>query len=137
MGMYTEIFFRAEVDSEAYDQMFFATQYGAGGSDLSKILPRVLMGSSAYFPEMFSGPQMIHDHRHGGAFRVEFRSSLKNYDQEIEQFFSWVAPHCISPNTEGGFIGYSLYEEDRYPSLFFADGTKMTPTQVAAPQEAR
>ena len=112
MGMYTEIFFRAEVDEEAYEEMLWSSNHS-----------RVMNSGSAYFPEVEpTGPRFYHDTLYNH-YNVEFRSSLKNYHGEIEDFFAWVAPHCISTNTYGGFIGYSLYEEDRYPTLFFADGT--------------
>ena len=113
MGMYTEIFFRAEVDENAYMEMLFSDEYN------------LLMNSgSAYFPEVApTGQKFYHDTRYNH-YNVEFRSSLKNYNGEIEGFFAWVAPHCVAPNTAGGFIGYSLYEENRYPTLFFADGSK-------------
>ena len=115
MGMYTEIFFRAEVDEGAYKAMLTA--------DSDYLLDRVMHSGSAYFPEVEpTGPRFYPDTRYNH-YNVEFRSSLKNYHNEIERFFAWVAPHCVAPNTAGGFIGYSLYEEDRYPTLFFADGT--------------
>lgn len=110
MGMYTEIFFRAEVDEYAYMEMLYTNEHSL-----------VMNSGSSYFPEVApTGPKF----HHYKAYAVEFRSSLKNYHDDIEEFFAWVAPHCIDPNTPGGFIGYSLYEEDRYPTLFFADGTK-------------
>ena len=113
MGMYTEIFFRAEVDKYAFREMLYTDEYS-----------RVMNSGSAYFPEVApTGAKFHHDTRYND-YTVEFRSSLKNYTGEIEEFFAWVAPHCINLNTTGGFIGYSLYEENRYPTLFFADGTK-------------
>lgn len=109
MGMYTEIFFRAEVDEGAYRALLRGHEH-----------ERVLRSGSAYFPEVEpTGPRFYHDRLYNH-YNVEFRSSLKNYDREIESFFAWVAPHCVTTND---FIGYSLYEEDRYPTLFFADGT--------------
>lgn len=113
MGMYTEIFFRAEVDEAAYMEMLCYNEYSP-----------VMNSGSAYFPAVApTGPKFHHDPRYN-EYTVEFRSSLKNYRDDIEEFFAWVAPHCVAPNTAGGFIGYSLYEEDRYPTLFFADGSK-------------
>ena len=113
MGMYTEIFFRAEVDEDAYMEMLYSNEHS-----------RVMGSGSSYFPEVEpTGPKFYHD-THYNHYNVEFRSSLKNYNGEIEDFFAWVAPHCVAPNTAGGFIGYSLYEENRYPTLFFADGSK-------------
>ena len=120
MGMYTEIFFRAEVDEEAYEAML------NGGEHY-----RVMHSGSAYFPEVEpTGPRFYHNTRYNH-YNVEFRSSLKNYHNEIESFFAWVAPHCVASRD---FIGYSLYENDRYPTLFFADGAS---TKLSEALEAR
>lgn len=118
MGMYTEIFFRAAVDEGAYMEMLYTSEHSL-----------VMNSGSAYFPEVApTGPKFHHDPRYN-TYTVEFRSSMKNYHGEIEDFFAWVAPHCAHTNTPGGFIGYSLYEEDRCPTLFFADGSKTKPKE--------
>lgn len=44
------------------------------------------------------------------------RSDLKNYSNEIENFFDWVNTlDIMHPND---FIGYSLYEEDNTPTVY-------------------
>jgi hypothetical protein len=50
------------------------------------------------------------------------RSDLKNYEGEIELFFDWLMPYIDA--FEGEFIGYSRYEEDDMPQLFFKVGKK-------------
>ena len=114
MGMYTEIFFRAEVDKAAYMAMLYYNEYYS----------LVMHAGSASSPGLPPTLPKIQSDNHYNEYTVEFRSSLKNYRDDIEEFFAWVAPHCVAPNTAGGFIGYSLYQEDRYPTLFFADGSK-------------
>lgn len=126
MGMYTEIYFHAEVSREAADILtaqhdgtifkrpdhpFFRTERGDW---LTKM-------SSAYFPgeTVFTVVPAWQDEyaKYGNdndeRFIVTIRSSIKNYDDEIEKFFDWIKPHVVSWGGGGkrGFIGYSLYEE--------------------------
>ncbi len=46
---------------------------------------------------------------------LEFKSNLKNYDEEIDKFIDWITPFINEP--EGSFIGYKMYEEDKMPTL--------------------
>lgn len=41
-------------------------------------------------------------------------SDFKNYDNEVDLFFDFVKDYV-----EDGFLGYSLYEEDEVPTLYF------------------
>ena len=43
------------------------------------------------------------------------RSDLKNYDDEINEFFKWLIPFVSA--CKGECIGYSWYEEDDTPEL--------------------
>lgn len=120
MGMYTEIFFRAEVDEEAFrllaraivDDYLIKQDHPLFDKPRAK---RLFRGNSAYFPganhTVVEVDPFIKDLR-----CVSFRASLKNYDGEIEAFFDWIRPHVITK----GFIGYSLYEEDTEPTLYYA-----------------
>ncbi len=47
------------------------------------------------------------------------KGDIKNYDDEIQQFFEWIAPYS---DTE--FLGYSRYEEDEKPTLYFREDFK-------------
>lgn len=46
-------------------------------------------------------------------------SSLKNYGNEIELFLDWIRPY-IDARYGPEFIGYSLYEEDVEPKLYYS-----------------
>jgi hypothetical protein len=127
MGMYTEIFFRAEVDWDAYaiieaihndappgrwpDHPFFST-------------PRfdlVTSCSSYYFPGANHYRAEIDETYMGPAYYVSFRANLKNYDDEIDKFFDWVAPHVRDSGAEKTFLGYSQYEENDEPRLYYKE----------------
>lgn len=43
------------------------------------------------------------------------RSDFKNYDSEVDHFFDWLMPYVAGD----GFIGYSYFEEDWQPKLWF------------------
>ncbi|QGT54402.1 hypothetical protein b3_0158 [Synechococcus phage B3] len=45
------------------------------------------------------------------------KGDIKNYDNEIEQFFTWIMPWV--DGYPGDFIGYSRYEESKTPKLYF------------------
>ena len=48
---------------------------------------------------------------------------LKNYDDEIELFLDWIKDYMETPTA--GFIGYSLYEEDEKPTLYYLRNGKI------------
>lgn len=45
------------------------------------------------------------------------RADLKNYDNEVEKFFDWIRPHLEADSDT--MIGYSRYEEDREPVIYY------------------
>ena len=49
------------------------------------------------------------------------RSDFKNYGGEIEKFFDWITTH-VEKDGDKTFIGYSLYEEDDEPKLYYVEG---------------
>lgn len=62
---------------------------------------------------------------------VTVTSNLKNYDDEIGKFIDWIAPHLNS--REGEFLGYSLYEEDEFPTLYFMADSRIRATEGEKP----
>lgn len=44
-------------------------------------------------------------------------TDFKNYGDEIKHFLDWITPYVDADNNE--FLGYSLYEEDNNPTLYF------------------
>ncbi len=53
----------------------------------------------------------------GKCYSILGKGDIKNYENEIEQFFEWLMPYIDAP--EGMFIGYQRYEEDLTPTLYF------------------
>ena len=124
MGMYTEIFFRAEVDAEVVAVINTLNDYGKTDWPDHEFFrcPRfrgIAHGGSYCFPQ--ANHCFVEYDEHVKAFFVSFRANLKNYDDEIEKFFDWVSPHV--GGEPGDFIGYSLYEEAETPTLHYKAGT--------------
>jgi hypothetical protein len=123
MGMYTEVFFRAEVSEEAariLHHIHDGTDFVAP-NHVFFTLPRftsVVRGTSFYFPG--ANHFVVDESQNEAGVCVSFRSNLKNYDGEIEAFFDWIDPHVVGFG--GEFIGYSLYEESDTPTLFHKKG---------------
>jgi hypothetical protein len=58
-----------------------------------------------------------------GCWCLTSRSDFKNYDNEAELFFDWIRPFLYDKDRR--MIGYTRYEETTYPTLYFADGSKL------------
>ena len=51
-----------------------------------------------------------------GEWEIVSLNELKDYGNEIELFFNWIAPYAVPMN---GFVGYAMTEEQDIPSRFF------------------
>lgn len=51
------------------------------------------------------------------AWFLTVTSNIKDYDNEIDKFISWIMPYVA--NSEGTFLGYSRYEEMENPTLIY------------------
>lgn len=133
MGMYTEIFFKAELVKDVPEEVVAILQHLVEG-DLSEAYAGELpdhplfqcqrwdmlgRGGSAYFSEN-SLPVLKKDW-FTKQWNVVLNANLKNYGSEIEKFFDWIDPYVDLP--EGRFMGYELYEESDEPSIY----VKVTP----------
>lgn len=131
MGMYTEIYFRAEL---ARDVPVEVVEILKSMSDFRNPEPEELpdhplfqcsrwrnvgCGGSAYFPITKSE---IYLDKYSAQWHVFFLANLKNYSGEIGHFFDWIDPYLDS--REGEFLGYSLYEEDDNPILYHRQSEK-------------
>lgn len=123
MGMYTEIMVKADVNlTELSDCDRSVLDYMFGGGERPDVLP-----DHAFFKlprwdyigqcsSFYHHPKAVNsfDQSYGYIFS---RSDLKNYDNEIAQFFNWFSP--LTTAEPGKCIGYSWYEEDNVPTLIY------------------
>ncbi len=123
MGRYTEILIKADLKRDTPD-------------DVKEILHYLFNRT-----RMQWGDDLLPDHEFFKCHRWEFigscssfyhvpwatsrydentifsRSDLKNYGGEIAKFFNWIQPYIEA--TKGQCIGYSWYEEDMQPELYY------------------
>lgn len=142
MGDYTEFFFRAEVVDlpDAAIELLRAAQE-CGWHDLTQAGDRIehplfdgtrrwemlFIGASAYFQQATSGTRFTRtEHPARGHedndWDLVIHSSLKDYDNEIDQFIDWIRPHVVNSYSGGGFLGYSLFEYAKTPKPYFIEG---------------
>lgn len=105
MGMYTDFRFKAKLDEYA----MHALKGGVADAHDFWGTPR--------------GDNIVAN----ASFRdgwCEISMELKNYDMEIEEFISWVQEHVVDTPEGDKCIGYSIYENDFKPTLYFMDGAR-------------
>ena len=99
-----------EVDSSLYSIVDFPTH------DLFKSTRwDFMLRCSSYYHTPFSLTKLHYDDISKHYYLVS-SSDFKNYDNEVELFFDFVKDYV-----EDGFLGYSLYEEDDKPTLYFLE----------------
>jgi hypothetical protein len=133
MGMYTEIMFRADLVADVPDDVIDVLRVMTGEiSSIAKTPSHPLFeedrwdilgtGSSAYFPGGFRSRVSLGFY--SGQWTVALHGNIKNYGSEIEKFFDWIDPYV--DGSEGDFLGYSLYEENDVPTMYFKKAQQPT-----------
>lgn len=121
MGMYTEISLRLEFKRDVPEDVLKTVQsmlYDPEPETACKHAlfetPRwaFMLQCHSYYHVPYSSNDMRQDEISGDWYLVS-RSDFKNYDNEAELFFDWIAPYV-----EDGMMGYTLYEEDEKPTVF-------------------
>lgn len=124
MGMYTEVFFRAELKKDTPTEVLALLGAWVEGRADDMDLPvhpffeclrwDTLPGSSsAYFP---TGEPSLTRSAWCDQWVLKFHSSLKDYSNEAAKFFDWISPY--TEGYGGEFLGYTLYEESETPTLY-------------------
>ena len=75
-----------------------------------------MLRCSSYYHTPFSVNKLHYDDI-AKSYYLTSSSDFKNYDDEINLFFDFIKDYV-----EEGFLGYSLYEEDEVPTLYFLKG---------------
>jgi hypothetical protein len=140
MGMYTEFVFGGALHDDVPDHVVAILRYLVEpiGSKQAETYFRQLkipdhpffqtdrwqgiaISSSCYFGYNQPHSALVYDeiNRH---WVVAIRSSIKNYNHEIEKFVDWIRPYIRKGSGEQDFVGYSLYEADVTPTLYYLNG---------------
>jgi hypothetical protein len=122
--MYTELHMSARIKDDP--EAVAILKYMAGQTDEQPPLPdhplfatprwSALFRCSSYYFVPRSTVLFERDEI-GGYWCLISQASIKNYDGEIGKFIDWIRPYVDDTDT---MIGYSRYEEDREPTIYYS-----------------
>jgi len=130
MGMYTEIYINIDFKKNVSDDVIKTLEVICN-RDLNKWQAEyqtkhpdrwiMLFNNGSYYtPSTYCG-QISYD-KISQRYSLIGKGDIKNYNNEIEQFFEWILPYVdFAPGYEKLFIGYMRYEEDVEPTLVYID----------------
>ena len=129
MGMYTEFVFGAELKKDVPEEVINILKSLFLQVELNVTLPdhnffkcgrwSLISSMCSYY---FGYPRPLSNLYFDDiskTYRLAIRSSIKNYNNEIENFINWINPYIESGSGVNDFLGYSIYEEDEKPELYF------------------
>lgn len=100
------------LDREPFNHPFFKTQKWK----------EMLRSDSLYFSGRADSHVFVQKFRDcDPVYSLNVRCNLKNYDDEVELFLDWLKPYILTE----GFLGYSRYEEDQWPTLLFMENGEL------------
>lgn len=121
MGMYTEVFVNTDLKPNTPKQVIDVLRAMCHLDDSAECLdgkPQrwpYMFNNGSYYTPLTQCASLTYDEI-AGHWSIIAKGDIKNYEDEIEQFFEFIKPWC---STE--FIGYMRYEEDREPTLVYSD----------------
>ena len=132
MGMYTEIYVNVDLKKETPDDVIRVLEAMCRmlpDQECSEVLVdfpsrwECLFSNMSYYTPSTNCRYLKYD---GITERWSLlgKGDIKNYQNEIDKFFKWIMPHIDA--YPGEFIGYSRYEEDDQPKLYFMVGDEDT-----------
>lgn len=133
MSMYTEIYVKAVLKEDVNVNVIDVLKYMLGMDNIELedlILPNhslfttnnwhYMLRSGSYYHVPYVVSLFEYNNISENYYLV-VRSDFKNYQGEVEKFFDWISPH-VEKDGDKTFIGYSLYEEDDEPKLYYVEG---------------
>jgi hypothetical protein len=126
MGMYTQVFLAIELNELVNQDVLYTlhtmvidSMYIVKGNEKvvfeSERSAIMFKCSSAYFVDIVVSKLQYDEHFK--TWKLLVHSHFKNYDNDIEEFIEFIKPYC----RRKGLIGYSRYEEDEQPTLYFKE----------------
>ena len=133
MSMYTEIYVKAVLKEDVNINVIDVLKYMLGMDNIELedlILPNhslfttnnwhYMLRSGSYYHVPYVVSLFEYNNISENYYLV-VRSDFKNYQGEVEKFFDWISPY-VEKDGDKTFIGYSLYEEDYEPTLYYVEG---------------
>ena len=133
MGVYSEIYVKAVLKEDVDDNVINILKYMLGMDDVEledfEIPSHSLFETDRWDSMLRSGSyyHIPHNVKLFGYndisenYYLVVCSYFENYQGEIGKFFDWITPY-IKKYGDKTFIGYSLYEEDDEPKLYYIEG---------------
>lgn len=133
MGMHTEIYVKAVLKDDVDNNVINILKYMLGIDDVEledlEIPSHSLFATRRWHYMLRSGSyyhipykiKLLEYNDISENYYLVVRSDFKNYNGEIGKFFDWISPH-VEKDGDKTFIGYSLYEEDDEPKLYYVEG---------------
>ncbi len=112
MGMYTELVLGIDLKENCLKEVIEEIDHSINGSNRRRFS---WLNSSSFY---FAYPESLNNFTYnkiGGFWTLSIRCSLKNYQDEIQEFLEWIQPH-VDPR---GFAGHYRYEESEEPTLIY------------------
>ena len=120
MGMYTEFVFGASLreDTPKHILEILERMFDGIPKDSDPKFRTIPRGCSYGFG--FSNPlsKLSWDYFHKQRV-ISIRCSLKNYNEEIENFVKWIRPYVDRGSGNRNMLGYSMYENGEEPKIFY------------------
>ena len=133
MGMYTEIYVKAVLKEGVDDNVINILKYMLGIVDVEledlTIPPHSLFETNNWHYMLRSGSyyhipysvKLFEYNEISNNYYLVVRSDFKNYNGEIGKFFDWIKQY-LEQDYYKTFMGYSLYEEEYEPTLYYVEG---------------
>lgn len=129
MGNYTALHFNAELKTDTPTSVIDTLKYMLGDTGEYPIVEdhkffsatrwNHMLGCDSYYFPMQTHSILKWDETAKGWF-LSINCNFKNYDSELELFIDWIMPYIKEDGgTREGFLGYSLYEYDKEPKLYY------------------
>ena len=141
MGMYTEIYVKAVLKEDVDDNVINILKYMLGIDDVEledfTIPSHSLFKTDRWDSMLRSGSyyhvpytvKLFEYNDISESYYLVVRSDFKNYQDEIGKFFDWITPY-LKKYGDKTFIGYSLYEGDDEPKLYYIEGCDLWEIQL-------
>lgn len=123
MGTYTELIFGAKLKKDTPKEVIETLQYMVGDIEQPHALAfdagrNPLRGGSFYFGVTDSVSEMKFD-TIDNQWQISTRANIKNYEDEIGQFLTWIKPFISSGSGARDMFAIVTYEKADEPEIHY------------------
>lgn len=144
MGMYTEFHFNVKLKKDLPEEVLSVLKYMVRDGEEPEDLPDHIFFETRRWSVLFTMDSYYFDADTHSTLRQDginsawylcVRSNLKDYDDEIRHFLSWIHPYLAV--SEDDLLGFWRYEEDIAPTLIYSWGCVYLTKEVYAQRQER